>query len=225
MLRRLQEFFFGRVSAGDRLGEAFYGVWMAVISIGLINSVTAITPDHVMFVVAVTVGVNFVWGIIDGVTVMYSGVIACAERDALAYALRTRKDDAEIRDRMREQIEQFFGQHIDDAEKDRIIGAVASATPGENPATRGYRPGREDWLFALSILTIDVALAVPVAAPLLIIPDLPVAIYVSRLIAMVIFAALGWGYAKRLNRNPWIASIALGLLGFAVFTAAFEAGW
>jgi hypothetical protein len=29
--------FYARLSAGDRLGEAFYAVWMAVVSIGLIK--------------------------------------------------------------------------------------------------------------------------------------------------------------------------------------------
>lgn len=75
MLSRIRNFYDNYLGVGDRLGEAFYGVWMAVVSIGLLNSVGEITPDHVVSVIGVAFAVNFVWGLIDGVTVMLTNII------------------------------------------------------------------------------------------------------------------------------------------------------
>jgi hypothetical protein len=55
--------------------------------------------------------------------------------------------------------------------------------------------------------------------------DMAVAVYVSRLVAALIFALLGASYARHMHRSAWPAALLLGGLGFGVFTLAFEAGW
>ena len=69
-------------------------------------------------------------------------------------------------------------------------------------------------------------MVVPVVAPIVLIPDVPkVGVYISRLVATAIFAAIGAAYARNLNHRRWPAAIVLGVLGFALFTAAYAAGW
>jgi hypothetical protein len=219
ILRKL----YAGVTVGDRLGEAFYAVWMAVVSIGLINSVSVITADHVLWVVGVCFSVNLTWGIIDGVTVMYSNVIERAERDRALHDLRSGRDGAT--GEVRRLIDDSIAGALGEANKDKLAAALADGDPGVDPRTRRYGPGRDDWLYAVGIVLIDVGLVVPVVTPLFVIGDIAMAIYMSRMAAVLIFAALGWAYAKRVNHNPWPAAAFLGVLGFAVFTGAYEAGW
>ena len=89
MLSRIRNFYDNYLGVGDRLGEAFYAVWMAVVSIGLLNSVGEITPDHIVYVIGVAFAVNFLWGVIDGVTVMLTNIIHRARRDQIVHDLRT----------------------------------------------------------------------------------------------------------------------------------------
>ena len=114
---------------------------------------------------------------------------------------------------------------LDQAEKESIIAALSKGRQGQDPKTISYRTSKEDWYVALGILVIDVLLVVPVVVPLIVFSDMAVAVYVSRLVAVLIFALLGAAYARHLHRSPWPAALLLGGLGFGVFTLAFEAGW
>jgi len=222
MYAKLFDFVTNRVALGDRLGEAFYAVWMVVVSIGLLNSVERITEEHVAYVVMTCFMVNFTWGIIDGVTAMYSAIIARARRDRFLYGLRAR--DPNVQGEVHARIEEVVGERLSDNQKDRIQAVLAEGAPGANPTLRRYRPGKDDWLYALSFFIIDVAVVVPIVAPLLLTPDVQRAVHISRIIAVVIFAMLGWQYAKSLNRNPWLAALGVGVLGLAVSTYAYETG-
>jgi VIT1/CCC1 family predicted Fe2+/Mn2+ transporter len=97
--------------------------------------------------------------------------------------------------------------------------------PGTDPAKKRYYPGKEDWYYAMGILVIDTFLVIPLIVPLVILDDKAQALYISQLIATMIFAALGVTYAKNLNRNKWLAAFFLGTLCFSVSTLAFLAGW
>ena len=55
---------------------------------------------------------------------------------------------------------------------------------------------------------------VPIVLPLALIPDVNVAVQISRLVATLLFALLGAAYAKNLNRNP-------GLLRYLWAPSAF----
>lgn len=211
------------VSVGDRLGETFYAVWMAVISIGLLNTVKVITPDFILHVIAIAFSVNIVWGLIDGITAMYTAIIDRARSDRLLYALRT-GSDPDVAAKVMAELGESIAGDLADADKQRIIAALAALPSGPDPRTQKYRPGRDDLLYALGIFLIDVGLLIPVILPLLLIHDVETAIYASRLVATAIFASLGWAYARHLNRNPWIAAAILGGLGFALFTGAYAAG-
>lgn len=222
MFAKMFDFISERVALGDRLGEGFYAVWMAVVSIGLLNSVEHITREHVAYVIATCLMVNFTWGIIDGVTAMYSAIIARARRDRFLYGLRV--SDPAVQAQVHDRLEDIIGERLSDNQKDRVQAVLSEGAPGQNPALKRYRPDKEDWLYALSFLTIDVVLAIPIAAPLLFVDDLQRGVHISRLIAVVIFATLGWYYAKSLNRNPWLAALGVGALGLAVATVAYENG-
>ncbi len=180
---RVRAFYGAALSTGDRLGEIFYAVWMAVISIGLLNSVDEITEDHIAVVVVTALVANLAWGIIDGVTVMLSAVIAWRKEDIAAHTM-----------------------------------------PAE-PLRRRYLPVRAEWMTAVAIILLDLVVAVPIVVPLLLVQEIQTAVYVSRIVATVMFGMLGAAYARNLGWSPWLVGPGLAIAGYALFTAAYAAGW
>lgn len=68
-------------------------------------------------------------------------------------------------------------------------------------------------------------MVIPVILPIGIVPDTATGVHISRLVATAIIAAIGAAYARNLNHRRCPAALALGVLGFALFTAAYAAGW
>ncbi|MCC6735094.1 MAG: hypothetical protein IT534_03065 [Bauldia sp.] len=223
--RTLGAFYTRHLSVGDRLGETVYAVWMVVVSIGLINAETSITRDRIWEVIFIAFGVNLVWGVIDGVTVMFTNIIDRRKRDVLAFRLRTTGGDAAARAKALDDLEDSIAGVLSDAEKNAIVDRVAAGAAGADPRSIGARPGKEDWAYAVAIILIDVLHVVPLVLPLILIHDVETAIFVSRIIAVTTFAALGAAYARNLNRRPVLAAAALGVLGYALFSWAYAAGW
>lgn len=224
MLDKIKHFYGTYCAIGDRLGEAFYAVWMVVVSTGLLNSGGQITREHILYVVVVSFVVNFGWGVIDGITVMYGNIIERVQRDRVIYDLQTGDADKATAKALSD-LDDTILVALPEAERRRIIAAVGRGEPGPNPHRTPYRPEREDWLYALGIMGIDVVMIVPVLLPIVLVPDTATGVYISRLVATAIFAAIGAAYARHLNRRRWPAALGLGILGFALFTSAFAAGW
>jgi len=222
---KVRKFYEDNLSVGDRLGESIYAVWMGVVSIGLINAETTITPDLIIEVVLIAFGVNLVWGIIDGVTVMLTNVMDRRERDILAFDLRSHRESQLARAEAMANLDETIVGVLPEEERRRIVDLIAAGPAGSDPRRKPSHATRRDWGYALSIVLIDVLLVVPLVLPLILIADVDTAIFVSRIIAVTTFAALGAAYARNLGRRPVIAALALGALGYTLFTLAYGAGW
>ena len=202
VLHMIHRYIDGRVTPGDRIGEAFCAIWMVVVSLGVLNSAMTITPDLLVTVIVTCFVVNLVWGIIDGGTVMVGNVIERADRDRLLADLRAASGQGEARQRARDALADTIAVGLGADETERLIDQIAAADADAGPPlTRHYGPEPGDWGYGLGIVAIDVLLVIPLVAPLILIHDAGRSIYVSRLIATLMFAALGSAYARSLNRN------------------------
>jgi len=224
VLSKISAFYAAYFDIGDRLGERFYAIWMAVISIGLLNSGGQVTPAKIAYVVGVALVVNLGWGVIDGVTVMLTNIIDRVQNDRILYDLRTSRDENAAGAALDSLTDGILAALRED-ERRAIVSRIAAAPPGPDPRRLSYRPNRADWLYAAGIVGIDVAAVIPVVLPIILIADTDTAIYVSRLVATAIFAVIGADYAKNLNYRRIPAALLLGGLGFAVFTHAYATGW
>jgi len=219
----IREFYQEYLPTSDCIAEMFYATWMVVIALGILN-VTEQQEELIPVAIALAFGVNITWGLIDGLTVILSTVIDRAKSEQIIYDLRT-KNDRLTRQTAHGALEGTIASVLSEEEKDRIIKAIASGVPGNDPHRKRYSPRRADWYYALGIFGIDFFIVIPIIAPLLIISRVPFAIYASRSIATIIFAFLGAVYAKNLNRNRWLAALFLGTLGFCVFSLAYFFAW
>lgn len=220
---RVREFYNTYLPHGDRLGEIFYAVWMVVISLGILGG-TGFEGGAITYVVLIAFLVNITWGLIDGITVMYSGVIERRKTDGLIHDLQTNNDGSSRRAGA-SALEDGITSILDPADRERVLDMIVASRRGKDPQKIRYYAEREDWYYALGILIIDLLVVVPLIAPFLMIQDPETALWASRLIASTIFAILGAAYARELNRNRWIAGLFLGTLGLSLSILAFMAGW
>jgi hypothetical protein len=223
-LFRLRTFYAKNLPTGDFLGEAFYAIWMVVVSLGILRG-TGFEGGAIAYVIIIAFLVNITWGLIDGLTVMYSNIIEKARYEKLIYDLQT-KSDAGSREAGDAALTEGITFILSPADREKVLDMIASADHIDgDPSSKPYRPVRSDIYYALGILSIDVLLVVPLVAPFLIMSDPSEAQYLSRLIATAIFAALGAHYAKHLNRRRWLAALFLATICFGVFNLAFLLGW
>jgi VIT1/CCC1 family predicted Fe2+/Mn2+ transporter len=168
--------------------------------------------------------VNMTWGIIDGVSVMHTNVIARAQAEKKIYDLRTKNDAAS-----RQAVVEILGGEVTsgmgEEERNKLIDLISRPPPGDDPAKKKYYPGRDGWSYALGIFAIDTFLVIPLVVPLFIWSNPEQGLYVSRLVATVLFAILGAAYARNLNRRMWLAALFLGTLALSVASLAYLAGW
>lgn len=223
MTARVRAFYSNYLPFGDRLGEMFYAVWMVVVSLGILGG-TGFEGGAIAYVILIAFIVNITWGLIDGITVMYSNIIERKRYDIVTYDLQVTGDEG-ARTSAAKALEEGITNVLSAANREKVLDMIASTKPGEDPRHHRYGPQKEDWYYALGILMIDVMLVIPLVTPFLIVQEPTSALYTSRAIATVIFAMLGAAYAKELNRRRWIAALFLGTLCFSLFSLVYLAGW
>ncbi len=223
LVPRIRAFYGKYLPVGDRLGEMFYAVWMAVISLGVLGS-TELDQGAIAYAVLLAFAVNMTWGLIDGISVMHTNIINRARNEQMIYDLRSRKDMSS-RTAVLSSLDDSVTSGLGEGDREKVVDLIAAGTPGADPLKKKYYPGREDWYYALGIFAIDTVLVIPLIAPLFIWAEPSQAIYASRLVATVLFAILGAAYAHNLHRRRWLAALFLGTLCFSIFSLAFLAGW
>lgn len=161
-LRRAREYFEENLPLGDRPGECFYAVWMVVVTLGLLGNVAG-SRGELLAVIALAFSVNTVWGIIDGLSVMYGNLINRANNDQLVYGLQTH-NDPRSRESAMEALDGTIASGLSREQKERIVDETSPGTPERDPYVTPYRPGSEDRHYALGIVAIDVLFVIPLVA-------------------------------------------------------------
>lgn len=224
VITRLRKFYATYLPLGDLLGEIFYAVWMVVVSLGILGG-TGFEGGELAYVIFIAFVVNITWGLIDGLSAMYSGVIERSQSEMIIYSLQS-KNDAGARKEGNRALSEGITSVLDSSDREKVLDMIASTRPiGRDPSSTRHLPQRNDWRYALGILSIDVLLVLPLVAPFLIFQDSHLALYVSRLIATAFFAILGAAYARQLNRRRWLAALFLATLCFTLFNLVFLLGW
>lgn len=207
------------IPVGERMSELFYANWMVVVSIGLLGAMEA-SIDSIMLVTVAAFFVNIIWGIIDGVTVMYGMVIGRVERNNIVRRLQ--EGDASARADARQSLGDTIAASLDENDMDTVIDLISKSRRAEECRPR---PLRSDIGYALGIVFLDFIMVFPLIVPLYLISDYHTAVYASHMISVLIFAVLGAAYARRLNRSIWRTAILFAIMGTILATVVYEAGW
>src|SRR5512136_1952164 len=92
------------MSFGDMLGEWFYGFRMVAVVCGIIGGYSEVVLESnlgygriylTVVLLVLTLGVNIVWAIIDGSTVIYGGLTDKADLEKVTAGLRKDRNNRE----------------------------------------------------------------------------------------------------------------------------------
>ena len=209
-------------TVGDRLCEIFYGVAMVTVVSGMVNYGFSGNNDLGIDLLIIALGVNIAWGIIDGATSVYGGLVDEAEEDRLVNSLRTEKNNQEQRGNVAEILEGTILRSISDEERSKVVDMVAAGKPEK---IRGYGASGDDFQMFMAIFLMDFITVFPVIIPLYIVDDPQKALFWSHLIAILLFVIIGMTWAKYLNKNMMKAGLAMGVLAIVTVSVTYYFGW
>jgi len=222
MRTRFARLIYENATLGDRLCELFYGIVMVSVMIGIIN-ISASGYIHIQQVLLlVAFGVNIVWGIIDGATSVYGGLVDRAEEDRIVNSLRKEKQNQQLRDELKESLGDTAARKLSDEDQSKVVDMIQAGTPEE---IGKYGASVDDVKSFLATFLMDFITVFPVIIPLYVISGVKSAVFWSHFIAVLLFVMIGTIWAKRLNKNVVLAGIAFCILGMAIIAFAYYFGW
>ena len=207
---------------GNRLSELFYGVMMVAIITGLINNDLPPTQGTLRLLLIAGLAVNLTWGIIDGVTAMYGGLVNRADYYRIANAFRGDRTNPEKRETVRRFLQGTIVENLGEEEQSCVVDMIGAGEPvtGQKfPATRA------DWNVAIATILIDFVLVFPVLVPFFLIDNVRWAVFVSHAIAIVLLAGVAILWARNLGLNTRKAGIIIALISFAAIYSTYYIGW
>jgi hypothetical protein len=222
----LSKFLTAHLSIGDILSEAFSGVWMASVSTGLMFSFSdPNSSDALVFTVIIALSVNATWGLIDGWTSIFGSKVNEADDDRILRRLWSDPSDAKAKEWIDDDIATGTGRNLDQPRRQKVMGTYLEAEP-QIPEDKEYRADRNDLLTILSLVIVEVLMAVLIVFPYILFPGEVYALMLSRAIAIIISGAVAYWFARRLNRrHPIIWVLIFALLMFVVMTLSWTFGW
>ena len=219
------------MSFGDMLGEWFYGFIMVAVVCGIIGGYSEILLQSnlgfgrtylTVILVVLTFGVNIVWGIIDGSTVIYGGLTDKADLEQIISGLRKDKNNGELRDKVLDSLGDSSVDYLPDVEKEKIVDRIIDEAP-EAPVR--YHLNRDDRNTLIAIASCDILAVIPVILPYLLLGFGKVPLLLSRLIASVAIGYLVFLYAEHTGRRKWLAAGIFVILTAVLMEITYYYGW
>jgi hypothetical protein len=210
------------LTLGNRLSEFFYGVMMVVIITGLINNGLPPSQNTLRLLFFVGLVVNLTWGIIDGVTSMYGGLVNRADYYRIANSFRDNRNDPGRREMVRRSLQGTIVENLPDEEQSGVVDMIGA---GEPVTGKKFPAARADWNVAIATILIDFVLVFPVLVPYFIIDNVRWAVFASHTIAIILLAGVAMLWARNLGLNIRKAGIILALISFVMIYSTYRIGW
>jgi hypothetical protein len=219
------------MSFGDMLGEWFYGFIMVAVVCGIIGGYSKIILNSpigygrmylTVVLLVLTFGVNIVWGIIDGSTVIYGGLTDKADLENVISELKKDRNNTELRARILDSLGDSSVAYLQDEEKEKIVDRIIDEAP-ESPVR--YHLSREDRKTLIAIASCDILAVFPVILPYLILGFGKVPLLLSRLIASIAIGYIVFLYAEHTGRRKWLAAGIFAILTVVLMQITYSFGW
>jgi VIT1/CCC1 family predicted Fe2+/Mn2+ transporter len=219
---RIARLILKNTTLGDRFCEIFYGVTMVTVVSGMVN-VEASGYENIGFVLfVVSLGVNITWGIIDGATSVYGGLVDKAEEDRLVNLLRSDRGNQENREKTTEILEGTIVRSASEEDRSRVVDMIGAGAPEKIGI---YSASMDDFKMFLAIFLMDFTTVFPVIIPFYVIKDNQSALFWSHFIAVLLFVIIGMAWARYLNKNMLKVGLALGIIALITIAVTYYFGW
>ena len=203
----------------DRNAEILFGLFMVLTFTGTLSAASA-GREEVRTMLLGAIGCNMAWGLVDGVMYVLRNLVSRGRKAMLVRDVRaaaTPEDGHRL-------IGEAMGALSDPMTTPQFehlrhwilhLPAEASAPP---------RLMASDLRAALGVFVLVFISTFPVVLPFMFVADLHTAMRVSSLIAIAMMFLCGHGWARYAGVNPWVAGLAMVVLGVVVETAVILLG-
>ena len=219
------------MSLGDMLGEWLYGFVMVAVVCGILGGYSEIVLNNnlgfgrvylTVVLLVLTFGVNIIWGIIDGATVIYGGLTDKADLEKIISELKKDRNNRELRNKILDSLGDSSVEYLTDEEKEKIVDRIIDEAP-DAPVT--YYLNRDDRNTLIAIASCDILAVIPVVLPYLILGFGKTPLILSRLIASIAFGYIGFLYAEHTGRRKWLAASIFVVYMLVVMQITYYYGW
>ena len=175
-----------------------------------------------LWLVLVTFGVNIGWGLIDGLTVVYGGLVDKADEERLIGSLKKDRRNPGLRERLFGSIDDSVAGYVSDEDQEMLADKIIDQGP---EAKKTYHFTKEDRNIVLATVSCDALAVIPVILPYLILGFTALAFTLSVLIASFAMAYIIFIYAKRTGRRKWVGASIFFVFALIMTLLAYYFGW
>lgn len=204
----------------DMVTELMAGIIMALtVSASLYTVADGRVSAHM--IATATIGCNLAWAIFDGLFYVFNARASQSHKRQVIASLRAAPDAEEFARRLQAALQapiSLVRQCVNMSEL-RVWLAHDEWQAQHNESSRS-----EDWLGGLAIEAVEVASAIPVILPLIVIADPRVAIRVAGVIAIVMMSLSGIQVARWNGQSIWLLGIGTPLIGVMLIAVCLILG-
>jgi len=195
---------------------------MVVVITGIINNGLPPTERTLRILLIIGLAVNLTWGIIDGVTAMYGGLVNRADYYRIANEFREDTSNPGKRDLVARSLQGTIVENLSEEDQSTVVDMIGA---GEPVTGQRYPATRVDWNVAIATIFIDFILVFPVIVPYFLIDNVRWAVFASHTIAIILLAGVAVVWARYLNLNTLKAGVIIALISFAAIYSTYYIGW
>jgi hypothetical protein len=215
------------MSYGSWISEWFYGFIMVAMVSGMITGYSFIGLhlfrwEITLWLLLVTFGVNIAWGLIDGFTVVYGGLVDKADEEKLIGNLKKDKSDPGLRGTLLDSIDGSVAGYVSDEDQEKLADHIIDQAP---EAKKTYHFTKEDRNTVIATVSCDALAVIPVVLPYIILGFTSLAFTLSVLIASFAMAYMIFIYAKRTGRRKWMGASIFFVFALIMTLLAYYYGW
>lgn len=203
----------------DSLGEALFGLIMALtITLGarLLSQATEFDPREL---IAAMLGCNVAWGVIDAMLYLIGSVFRRNQRVQFVRKLRSARDDREAMAAIRDEFGLEDEPPLADADRESLHRLILDVL--RHAGTERAHLRLQDYQAALAIIMLVSLTAVPGVLPFLFLQDGYLALDLANFMQVCLLFLVGYRWASHTGANPWrtgamIVGLGIGLVAVAV---------
>ena len=195
----------------DRLSEVLFGLIMVLTFTGSL-SVAEAGRAEIRTMLLGALGCNLAWGIIDGILYLM-GCLADTGRNLMAFrGVREASDPESAHRLIAGALPALVASLVSLAELEALRVRL-KALP-EPPVRAPVR--KDDLLGAVAVFLLVFLSTFPLVVPFLFMKDVTAALRVSNAVAIVLLFLAGHAFGRMTGRRPWLAGVAMVVLGSAL---------
>jgi len=208
------------LSPSGRLGEALFGLIMALGFTGAVRLGRDEADNHALFIGIL--GCNVAWAIVDAAMYVLGELFERGRKARLFREVAKTKTDAEALGQIAAELDGPLWELASAQELEQVHRWVLAVLRREKPEPARVRG--EDFLGGAAVALLIIATTFPIVVPYLLVADPNIAVRISNAVALILLFMVGvwWGYA--VGGNPIRIGTGVTLLGMVLVLVTIALG-